>query len=108
MGLCPHEGMQAQTHQQFVDDTMLMEMAYVREAKVIKHTLEAFKRATGLEVNKDKSQIFYFNTPPVTCRNITRILEFSESSLPLKYMGAPLMEGKETQRNWKELEGTSR
>lgn len=62
MGLSPHEGMQAQTHHQFLDDTMLMGMAFVREAKVIKQTLEAFKRASGLEVNKDKSQIFYFNT----------------------------------------------
>lgn len=61
--LKPYEGMQAQTHQQFVDDTMLMAMASVREAKAIKQTLEAFKRESGLEVNKDKSQFFYFNTP---------------------------------------------
>ena len=36
IGLNLHEGMQAQTHQQFVDDTMLMGMALVREAKAIK------------------------------------------------------------------------
>ena len=98
-GLYPHEGMNAQTHQQFVDDTMLMGMALVREDKAIKHTLEALKRASGLEVNKYKSQIFYFNTPPITRRNITRILEFSEGSLPSKYLGTPLLEGKATQRN---------
>lgn len=103
IGLCPHEGMHAQTHQQFVDDTMLMGMAYVHEAKAIKHMLEAFKRASGLEVNKDKSQIFYFNTPLVTHRNITRILKFSAGTLPSKYLGAPLLEGEATQRNWKEL-----
>ena len=57
-GLRPHEGMQVQTHQQFVDDTMLMGLASIREAKAIKCTLEAFKRASGLEVNKGKSQIF--------------------------------------------------
>ena len=82
---------------------MLMGMASVREAKAIKQTLEAFKRASGLEVNKDKSQIFYFNTPLVTRRNITRILEFVEGSLPSKYLGAPLLEGKATQKHWKEL-----
>lgn len=95
--------MQAKTHQQFLDDTMLMGMASVREAKEIKKTLEAFKRASGLEVNKDKSQIFYFNTHPITRRNITRILEFGEGSLPLKYLGTPLLEGKATQKHWKEL-----
>lgn len=102
-GLRPYEGMQAQTHQQFVNDTMLMETTSVREAKAIKQTLEAFKRASRLEVNKDKSQIFYFNTPPITRRNITRILEFGEGSLPSKYLGAPLLEGKVTQKHWKEL-----
>lgn len=102
-GLKPHEAMQAQTHQQFVDDTMLMAMASVREAKAIKQTLDAFKRESGLEVKKDKSQIFYFNTPLVTRRNITQILEFVEGSLPSKYLGAPLFEGKVTQKHWKEL-----
>lgn len=82
---------------------MLMGMTYIREAKAIKHTLEAFKRASDLEVNKDKSQIFYFNTPPSMCRHITRILEFPEGSLPSKYLGAPLLEGKAAQRNWKEF-----
>ena len=53
-GLCPHDGMQAQTHQQFVYDTMLMGMASIWEVKAIKQTLEAFKRASGMEVNKDK------------------------------------------------------
>ena len=62
-GLCPNEGMHVHTHQQFVDDTMLMGMAYVQELKAIKHILEDFKRESGLEVNKDKSQIFCFNTP---------------------------------------------
>lgn len=103
IGLYPHEGMQAHTHQQFVDDTMLMGIASIRKVKAIRHTLEAFKRANGLEVNKDKSQIFYFNTPPSMRRHITRILEFPEGSFPSKYLGAPLLEGKATQRNWKEL-----
>lgn len=36
-------------------------------------------------------------------RNISRILEFIEGMLPSKYLGAPLLEGKATQRYWKEL-----
>ena len=102
-GIRPHEGMNAQTQKQFVDDTMLMGVSSVREAREIKNMLESFKRASGLEVNKDKSQIFYFNTPPITWHNINRIFEFSEGSLSTKYLEAPLPEGKATQRNWKEL-----
>ena len=102
-GLSPHGGMQAQTHQQFIDDTMLMGASSICEAWAIKNMLETFKRASGLEVKKAKSQIFYFNTTLLTKQNINRILEFSKASLPTKYLGAPLLEGKVTQRNWKEL-----
>jgi len=82
---------------------MLMGVSSIREARAIKNTLEIFKRASGLEVNKDKSHIFFFNTHPTTRRNINRILGFAEGSLPSKYLGAPLLERKATQRNWKEL-----
>ena len=88
-------------HQQFVDDTLLMGISFAREARAIKTTLETFKRANGLEVNKAKSQIFYFNTSLLNKHNINRILEFSKGSLPTKYLGALLLEGKVTQRNWK-------
>ena len=30
-------------------------------------------------------------------------MEFPKGSFPSKYLGAPLLEGKATQRNWKEL-----
>ena len=75
----------------------------IREAWAIKNMLETFKRASGLEVNKAKSHIFYFNTTLLTKHSINWILEFSEGPLPTKYFGAPLLAGKATQRNWKEL-----
>lgn len=73
-GIYPHEGMTVQTHQQFIGDTVLMGILSIREARAIKNTLESFKRASELEVNKDKSQIFYFNTLRITRLNINRIL----------------------------------
>lgn len=75
---------------------MLMGVLSVREDREIKDTLEIYKIASGLEVNKDKSQIYYFNTPPIMGWNINRILEFAEVSLPSKYLRAPLLEGKAT------------
>ena len=77
--------MDPETYQQFVDDTMLMGVSSVREVRAIKGMLEIYKRASGLKVNKDKSQIYYFNTPPITWWNINRILEFAEGSLLSKY-----------------------
>ena len=58
--------MDPHTHQQFVDDTMLMGVSSIREARAIKDTLESYKRASGLEVDKDRSKIYYFNTPSIT------------------------------------------
>ena len=54
-------------------------------------------------MNTEKSDIFFFNTPPTTRRNIIIILGFAEGTLPSKYLGVPLLEGKSSQRNWKEL-----
>ena len=54
-GIDPHNSQITQTHQQFVDDTMLMGIASVREARVIKETLEEFNKASGLDINKGKT-----------------------------------------------------
>ena len=95
--------MDPQTHQQFVDDNMLVGPSSVQEARGIKDCLNTFLEASGLEINKEKSQTYFFNTPRITKRNILRILEFSEGSLPSKYLGAPLAESTIRQISWKEL-----
>ena len=72
-----NEGMSPHTYQQFVDETMLTGPSSVEEAKGIKQELDTFLEANGLEINKDKSQVYVFHTPKITRRNIIRILEFS-------------------------------
>ena len=47
--------------------------------------------------------MFFFNTSRVAKRNILRILQFSEGTLPSKYLGAPLAESTIKQVSWKEL-----
>ena len=71
---------------------MLMGPSLVQEARGIKDILNKFLEASGLEINKENSQTYFFNTLKITKRNIFRILEFSEGKLPLKYLGAPLAE----------------
>lgn len=67
---------EANTHQQFVDDTMLQGIPTVREAKVIKNILNDFAMAAGTEVSLNKSKVFFFNTNIAIQRNITIILGF--------------------------------
>ena len=54
-GLSLIEGMDPQTHQQFVDDNMLMGPSSVHESRGIKDCLNTFLEASGLEINKEKS-----------------------------------------------------
>ena len=58
--------MDAQTHQQFIDDTMLMGHPSVQEARSFKKCLTLFTKALGLVVNPNKSQIFFMNTDRIT------------------------------------------
>ena len=101
LNLC--ENQPAQTHQQFVDDNMLMGPSSVQEARGINKGLDLFLMGSGLEINKEKSRVFFFNTSRVAKRNILHILQFSEGTLPSKYLGAPLAESTIKQVSWKEL-----
>ena len=80
-----------------------MGIVSVREARVIKKTLEEFNKANGLDINKGKSQLFFFNTKRDIKREIIRNLGFTEGLLPSKFLGAPLVEGNPKANQWKEL-----
>ena len=82
---------------------MLMDPSSVYEDRGIKECLNTFLEASGLEINEDKSQTYFFNTLRITKRNILRILEFSEGSLPSKYLGVPMAELTIKQVSLKEL-----
>ena len=91
------------THQQFVDENMLFGHPSMQEATLFKTILDCFSLATGTSINKTKSQIFFFNTPLLTQHNIAHILGFSISSLPSKYLGAPLTDSSTKHASWKDL-----
>jgi hypothetical protein len=91
------------SHSQFVDDTLLMGSPTVREANSILDILQTFSDASGLDCNKDKSQIFFFNTPLPIQRHISGILGFNRSSLPSKYLGIPLIDNALRNSSWEHL-----
>jgi len=101
-GLSLH-GRAPQTHQQFVDDTMLFGHPSSKEASALKSLLSLFSDASGTSINAAKSQLFFFSTPPSTQRHIARILGYPISHLPSKYLGAPLSNSAIKHASWRLL-----
>eukprot|EP00253_Pinus_taeda_P002079 PITA_02079 len=93
----------ANSHQQFVDDTMLFGYPSVQEASRFKALLNDFSKASGTDVNCRKSQIFFFHTPPSVKTAVTRILGFPSASLPSKYLGALLVASAIKHSTWQSL-----
>jgi hypothetical protein len=91
------------SHSQFVDDTLLMGSPTVREANSLLDILQTFSDASSLDCNKDKSQVFFFNTPPTIQCHISGILGFNRSSLPSKYLGIPLIDTALRNSSWEHL-----
>ena len=77
-GLNLHKGMDKKTHQQFMDDMMLMGHPSVHEARAFKRGLKLFAKDLGLVVNIDKSQVFFLNTTSIVQRNIVRTMGFAK------------------------------
>eukprot|EP00253_Pinus_taeda_P013477 PITA_13477 len=69
------------------------------------HSLKQTKKADASSacINKSKSQVFFFHTPPITQASIARILGFSIASLPSKYLGAPMTASALKHSSWKIL-----
>lgn len=89
--------------QKFVDDNMLFGHPSVQEARQLKALLLDFSKASRANVNKIKSQIFFFNIPVITQNAIAHILGFTISTLPSKYLGAPLTASALKHSCWKIL-----
>jgi hypothetical protein len=68
-GLPLIQGEEALSHLQFVDDNLLMGSPMVKEVKGFKSILDLFNSASSTVINQEKSQLFFFNTPPV-CKDI--------------------------------------
>lgn len=61
-GIKVAEGVESISHLQFVDDTLLMGEASLREARVIKNSLDKYSVIFGQCFNWHKSKILFFNT----------------------------------------------
>eukprot|EP00253_Pinus_taeda_P015313 PITA_15313 len=91
------------THQQFVDDVMLYGQATLKEAQQIVKILTEFTHASGTEINKEKSKIFFFNTQLAGQRFLACTMEFRIRTFPTKYLGIMLNEHQYRAANWEPL-----
>ena len=58
-----HNDIPAYTHLQFVDDTGLMGLATINEARNFRMILDTYLKASRQKINEGKSSIYFFNTP---------------------------------------------
>ena len=78
------------SHQQFVDDSIVMGEASVRNARDIKMALEDYGKASGQFINWNKSVIYFINVNVSRQNKIKKLIGYEIGSLPSSYLGLPL------------------
>ncbi|GAV92089.1 RVT_1 domain-containing protein, partial [Cephalotus follicularis] len=78
-------------HLCYADDLLIFSASDLKSIGFIRDALEHFKAASGLEVGTAKSSIFFCNTNNRTRQQILRMTLFREDTLPVKYLGLPLI-----------------
>ncbi|KAL0285559.1 UNVERIFIED_CONTAM: putative ribonuclease H protein [Sesamum angustifolium] len=85
------------------NQTRLPPRADISSIQVIKHTLSEFAELSGLKVNPNKSQIILSRAVQQEKQQMIDILGFQEGSLPVKYLGVPLISSRLTIADCKPL-----
>lgn len=84
------------THLSIADDLMIFVATGLVSINLIKDALDVFKMISGLSVNQSKSEVFFAAVPSTLQSQILSILNFRDSSLPVRYLGMPLISSKLT------------
>ena len=83
----------AVTHLAFADDIIILFDGKGTSLQSIADSLEVFKDISGLQMNKDKTDLFIAGLNPEETNTIT-LFGFRKGSLPICYLGLPLMHRK--------------
>lgn len=78
-------------HLAFADDLMIICKADLSSTSLVKHALDEFGRISGLKTNPAKCLIFMAGVKPEVKHNLLEHLQFSEGTLPVRYLGIPLI-----------------
>ncbi|XP_026411017.1 uncharacterized protein LOC113306274 [Papaver somniferum] len=79
------------THLCFADDLLVFMNEDIKSARSLATALCTFSARTGLVVNNNKSNIFLSSVDSVTEFGIKTVLGFEPGSLPVRYLGLPLL-----------------
>lgn len=90
IGLRPSSSLLIYSHQQFVDDTILMGRSTVTEAKTFKRILNLYESASRQVINRAKSSIFFLNTLDHKQIKLAQIIGCQIEPLSSTYLGFPL------------------
>ncbi|GJZ72126.1 putative reverse transcriptase domain, reverse transcriptase zinc-binding domain protein [Tanacetum coccineum] len=75
----------------FADDLFIFARGNIESARVIMESLEEFKHVSGLASSLPKSTTFFCNVVSHIKLGILNIMPFAEGTLPVIYLGVPLI-----------------
>ncbi|XP_071739438.1 uncharacterized protein [Rutidosis leptorrhynchoides] len=75
----------------FADDLFLLAHASTGSVKVISEALDEFKRCSGLVPSLPKSTAYFANVTSGVKNDVLDLMPFIEGSLPVRYLGVPLI-----------------
>ena len=78
----------------FVDDLPIFTAANLPTINLVKEGLKEFKVASSLDINPSKSEVFFLAVPEDVKWKILDVLQFKEGTLPVRYLGLPLISGR--------------
>ncbi|GJU34638.1 uncharacterized protein Tco_1182992 [Tanacetum coccineum] len=87
----------------FADDFFIFSHGDINSARVIMDALDEFKNVLGLVPSLPKSTAYFCNVLNHTKLVILNVLPFEEGTLPVKYLGVPLVSSRLAYRDCKEL-----
>ncbi|KAH7866207.1 hypothetical protein Vadar_017075 [Vaccinium darrowii] len=78
----------------FADDLMIFCKGELSSILCIQEALTEFEALSGLSPSPGKSNIFFSGVPPTVKQAILEALHFQEGTLPVRYLGVPLISTK--------------
>jgi mannosylglycoprotein endo-beta-mannosidase len=84
------------THLCFADDLMLFCRADIDSVQVLKTSLDSFSMISGLNINLAKSSLYLSGIDANRKSTITGMLGIQEATLPVRYLGVPLLSSRLT------------
>ena len=85
---------------QYADDTIFFIEGSVAATEKVSALLDLFSDFSGLSLNRAKSTFIGFGMSAEERDRCARILDTPTGSLPIRYLGLPLVEGRITTREW--------